>query len=269
MVPPARSSSSAGHGARPLSETPQELAAGDPGRRPLVVRAMTTTVSRSYRSTVDLRLFEIPQVSGVGRCSLVLVRDGSGTMRAHDAPRSGRSSGSTHWGSVAVICGSSGCEAAFGRDQRRLSCRGTALVNPVGELVRLATALARIRTAVAFWRIKTGVEMGGTWARGPVGVCRSGAYEMPRLTPPVPAGQRPDRIFERYTVAAGCGQTWPWGQQSAGIGERFAPPVGPVPQIGGAGRVPPGGHRLAGFVDHGEAVGRRVEPCPSASSRRR
>jgi hypothetical protein len=65
-------------------------------------------------------------------------------------PAPGRSSGSTHWGSVAVICDSSGREAAFGRDQRRLSCRGTALVNPVGELVRLATALARIRTAVAF-----------------------------------------------------------------------------------------------------------------------
>jgi hypothetical protein len=84
-------------------------------------------------------------------------------------------------------------------DQRRLPCSGTALVNLVGELVRLAaTALARIRTAVIFSRFKTGVEMDRTWARGPVGVRRSGAYEMPRLTPPVPAGQRPDRILERY-----------------------------------------------------------------------
>lgn len=53
---------------------------------------------------------------------------------------------------------------------------------------------------MTFSRLKTSVEMDRTWARGPVGVCRSGAYEMPRLTPPVPAGQRPDRIFERYSV---------------------------------------------------------------------
>jgi hypothetical protein len=204
MGPMARSSSSAGRGARPLSEIPQEpKVTGGPGRWPLVVRAMTTTVSRSHRSTVDLRLFGMPQVSGVGCCLLALVRDGSGTIRAPAAPRSGRE----QWEHA---LGKRGCDLRFfwawgGVRSRcmisvRLPCRGTALVNPVGELVRLATALARIRTAVTFSRLKTGVEMVRTWARGQVWVCRSGAYEMPRLTPPVPAGQRPDRIFERCTL---------------------------------------------------------------------
>jgi hypothetical protein len=63
----------------------------------------------------------------------------------------------------AVLPGVSGRSVAM-RDQRRPRCRGMALVNPVGELVRLVAALARSRAAVIFSRLKAGVDR--TWARG-------------------------------------------------------------------------------------------------------
>jgi hypothetical protein len=73
------------------------------------------------------------------------------------------------------------------------------------------------RAVVSHWRSRSGnsslgrsLGSGHLWPEQgrhgqnlsppPVRVCRSGADEMPRLTPPEPAGQRPNPIFKRYTI---------------------------------------------------------------------